>query len=162
MTKFKSFMRECNWDALKNAYFYIHLSYISKGKKEEVVSVAQRSLNDLNREIQLFSIFQLLRDKYPFIRDLTFPSGINMPQTLQGIFLGQPTTMILSAPIKAFPGTQPAPSSEVTLLHQGEPFTLLYVVFPWSLIPAHFPPWKSNSNSVFLLVSALSFPVGKQ
>lgn len=48
-----------------------------------------------------------------------------MPQTLQGILLGQPTTMILSAPIKALPGVQPALSTEVTLLQQGEPFTLL-------------------------------------
>lgn len=85
-----------------------------------------------------------------------------MPQTLQGIFLGQPTTMILSAPIKAFPGTQPALSVDVTLLQQGEAFTLLYVVFPQSLIPAHLPPWKSNPNSVFLLLSTLSFPVSKQ
>lgn len=69
-----------------------------------------------------------------------------MPQTLQGILLGQPTTMILSAPIKALPGVQPAPSTEVTLLQQGEPFILLYVVFPWSFIPAHFPPQKSNPN----------------
>lgn len=49
-------------------------------------------------------------------RDLTLPKGLNMPQTLQGTFSGQPVTTIWFAVVKATASAEAALSTEVTLL----------------------------------------------